>query len=284
MIKLEFGKKYRNRQGDVVIVMSLDELNKRRKEAGKSQLAPNASESDYFGVFPGLSFTAHRKDGINFYGNTNYDLVEEVNELNLELGKEYKSKSGEVWKVVTLEELNKLFKRAYPSAHQIKADVTHPRGYGKVFLAWCEKTAGWNPYRSDGTIYDGPSKFGHDLVEEIPGLNFEIGKYYKTANCVKVKILETDIPNDKDMMYVMFMSTGSTAKYNKNGEYVSNKNYNIIGEWKEVKKVKGWIAVIHDRYTGKTFAGDIIYDTKELALAAPNAVGASEIEVEYEVK
>lgn len=195
MIKLEFGKKYRNRQGDVVIVMSLDELNKRRKEAGKSQLAPSASESDYFGVFPGLSFTAHRKDGINFYGNTNYDLV-----------------------------------------------------------------------------------------EEIPGLNFEIGKYYKTANCVKVKILETDIPNDKDMMYVMFMSTGSTAKYNKNGEYVSNKNYNIIGEWKEVKKVKGWIAVIHDRYTGKTFAGDIIYDTKELALAAPNAVGASEIEVEYEVK
>lgn len=193
--------------------------------------------------------------------------------MKLEIGKKYKDRNGRIWRIVSPGKV-KSYINCLPGQFVGVLDGTENSRYPS-----------WNKYLPDGFVCDG--KFGkdseYDLIEEVCSLNLEIGKFYRTVNGYKVKVLENNVPKRPNSVIVMDTVSGNAWVADKNGVYKYNDRFNIVGEWTDTVNVEGWVSVFVNPNTGMPYTGEKIYTLREDALGN-GAVTAVKVKFKYEVK
>lgn len=126
-------------------------------------------------------------------------------------------------------------------------------------------------------------------MSECTWINLEVGKVYRTVDGTKVTIIAKI---NSPLPYVGIFPFGegegvrqwhADGKYTVDGSTPSSKD--IISEWREPKRVSGWVNVYHT--SGSTHLGGI-YDTESAARAAGignhQYINTTYIEVEEDMK
>ena len=155
-MKLEVGKSYRSREGKKVTITTFT----------KGDLWPFHEERKE-GCTP-RSFRGDGTYGINPGQDAHYDLVAlwEDKVLKLEIGKRYRSRAGEIFKI---------------KAHHV--DGTY------IGMSIADINRSW-AYHEDGVFWMNAPENEHTLVEEvtedgevkIPNLKLEVGKQYRSRS------------------------------------------------------------------------------------------------------
>lgn len=112
----------------------------------------------------------------------------------------------------------------------------------------------------------------------MEGIKLEAGKYYRTHGGDKVFIAGKSPFEKRPFEFCGFVENQGTQSWTAEGKFFTGKNssaYDIVAEWKEPKRVKGWLAI------GVGYADAKIEDTREEALKAfgGDAVACIEIDV-----
>lgn len=144
-MKLEVGKSYKDRVGNVVTVNGCFEF---------------SQPSKY--TFIGCNGQKYTKRGVwDIHAKTDKDLIEELNMLHLEVGKKYKERDGNVIEIEIIEK---------------------DPFYGDFCCVGKRSDGVYRRYRPDGKyIFDDCES---DLIEELEEVNIklEVGKKYRNRN------------------------------------------------------------------------------------------------------
>lgn len=170
--------------------------------------------------------------------------------LKFEVGKLYKARSNEIFKVV---EVNEVYILAN-SVKSLKSINVHPCGR----------------YYTDRIN-------GLDLIEEYKEMKLEVGKFYKTNDGHKVFIAaEYDYLKESTRYIGIITEIDFIAKYFVNGAVCGSQNKSIKEEWVEpfIQDVKFFLNV--NKIDNEFIVDPLnVYPTKEVAdaWARPNRVG-----------
>ena len=125
-------------------------------------------------------------------------------------------------------------------------------------------------------------------------MKLEVGKYYKARNGMKAYVLSKDLPNPffpssnlHEIYIKVCYEPGDICVIENNGRVFESREspQDLISEWVEPVRVKGWVNVFKSHYsrTWSLYFGDV-YSTREEAIKQSDEDTIGQIYIDQEVE